>query len=168
RRLEEFTKGRHRWHCFDCAQFKDAALRVQQIMAWKPAEYSKYAQETSISQVPEDYRLYGVKYFYTSYRNMEWRPGNWIYSKNVLPEEVRKEFISRNEPPTSELEDCIPPEYLQVDIILDAKTKMGPFTAVNFEDAMSKMSSVTRVYVKNRGLDFNDCWYPQIPSVLHC
>src|SRR5690606_8155591 len=86
RRLEEFTKGYHRWHCFDCVQFKDAALSVQHIMAWKPAEDSRYAQETSISRVPEDYRFYGVKYFYTSYRNMEWRPGSWIYSKNVLSE----------------------------------------------------------------------------------
>lgn len=157
KRLSEYTKFNNKWNCYDCAQAKDANMKVERLIAWKPV--GPFSTETDIMKVPEDHRMYAVKYAYTSYAHLEWRPGHWIYSEKILPKNARMDYIlqyATSEEPAAELDEVVPPGYLEMDVILDAKIGREPFSADGYEDALSKIELVTSVYVKMKGLDYDD------------
>lgn len=157
RRLGEYTNDSFpHWHCYDCRGM-DSDNKISAIVAWRPID--EYKEETLLDSVPEHKREYLVRYKNLSYhpKNLDWKSGYWTY--NMLATKMRRAFYEKELPPCQNKEDAVPPEYIQVELILDIKeTQVGldMEPAETFEEAMGRIDEVESAFVKFLGLHFED------------
>ncbi|KAI1761621.1 PHD/FYVE-zinc-finger like domain-containing protein [Hypoxylon sp. FL1150] len=158
KRLEDYSMDGANWNCKECVEAKES---IHGLVAWRPIneDISKAGKSYDKS---EDNIEYLVKWHNHSHFHDTWMPGAWVYG--VAPAATRRAFHRRdeNQLPKMDAESAIEPEWLQADVILDVRYRKT-FTAKSMAHDLDGISDVTKVYVKFRGLGYDEVVWDQPP-----
>ncbi|UJO17082.1 Chromatin remodeling factor mit1 [Fulvia fulva] len=156
-RFREYSRD---WKCKDCL---DAPAKVSGIIAWKPLEEDLYDPATGFEGVPEDEKVYLVRWEGMSYFRARWVPGPWVWGSTTHM--MRKAFAKRDDSqhPKMRTEDAIPEDYLRTDIVLDIK-----FTSIvdiqTEEVDKARIREVEKALIKYKGLNYEDAVWEAPPG----
>ncbi|KAF8461898.1 SNF2 family N-terminal domain-containing protein [Kalaharituber pfeilii] len=156
-RLREYSKD---WKCLDCVT---TVHKIQAIVAWRPADQSQFIPELSIDDFNDDEREYLVKFEGTSYFRAKWMPGPWVFGLVNGP--MRITFCKNKPLPKLTFEDAVDPEFLSVEIILDAKYTSYVPMGKDAEVDLARVKEVTTALVKYRGLTYDDVVWEEPPQI---
>ncbi|KAL1839697.1 hypothetical protein VTJ49DRAFT_1234 [Mycothermus thermophilus] len=175
------------WTCKMCQDTEDD--KVDKIVAWRPVNRSAYEgkEGLTVTDFGEDDLEYLVKWEGKSYNHCVWVPGTWLYG--VVTASMRLSFIKRTFGDASEEDtgpqhvdsllrwtekEAIHDSWITPDIILDVhyaprsaqdekKYRSKPVEE-RFEDDLSRIFSVIRIYVKFEGLGYDDAVWDAPPD----
>ncbi|KAK3327300.1 PHD/FYVE-zinc-finger like domain-containing protein [Cercophora scortea] len=182
-RLEEYQIT---WHCKECVDTEDE--KPDKLVAWRPTNPRNYTQGQSILDFSEDEIEYLIKWQDKSYAHCAWMPGPWVFG--VIPHTMRQAFVKRTfgEMIDDEIKDgsgkdslmrwtekeAILDGWLTPDIVLDVqyapRSKEDDMRYRNmpradkFENDMSRVFHVIKIYVKFEALGYDDAVWDTPPS----
>ena len=157
-RFEEYRKS---WFCKDCF---DAPAKVESLVAWRPVNLDNYQLGLTTDEVVEDAKEYLVKWKKLPYSEVRWMPGAWVWGVTAVA--MRKSFAKRDHSNILlklSTEEAVPEDYLQVDIVLEAKYKdvvRQPTEKV----AKARIKEVEQALVKFKGLGYEDVVWMKPPG----
>lgn len=155
---ERFGEYHASWFCKDCSE---APADVETLVAWRPLDVNLYEPGQPGDQIPEDSKEYLIKWKNMSYHSVKWMPGAWVWSMTAAS--MRKAFARRESLPKMTTADAVPEDYLRIDVVLAAEySSIVKLQAEHI--AKARITEVTRVLVKFKGLGYEDTVWIQPPS----
>ncbi|KAI9824644.1 MAG: hypothetical protein M1819_000845 [Sarea resinae] len=157
RRLQEYRED---WQCSDCVQNPS---KIASLVAWRPTN-ENYIPGFSSEMVIEDEKEYLIKWDGLSYYRTTWMPGAWVWG--VTAAAMRKAFARRENGynmPKMTTEEAIPEEYLRIDIVFDVRYAIPTRDTIE-EDEKDRIKDVDRVYVKFKGLGYEETVWEDPPK----
>lgn len=152
-------------HNYDCNQCR-LADPIHRIVAWRPKkDLAMFEPGLNNGSVSEDNKEYLIKWAKQSYFGCSWVSGSWLYG--AVHGTMRTAFAKRSDAEDlrrANRKDAIPSDYLTADIILDVRMKKGSPEITTREDALSNIGNVNRIFVKFRGLGYDDVVWDKPPS----
>jgi hypothetical protein len=162
-RDERLYEYRPEFFCRDCLDTAD--LKVEALVAWRPAKGVPYKENDTIDSFNHDQIEYLIKWEEKSYLKCTWMKGSWTYG--VTHGTMRKAFLNQedaqNEYPLFTAEEAIPEEYNIMEIILDVQYK-GRFRPRSLEHGMENLDKFDEVLVKFQGLNYVDAVWEEPPD----
>ena len=156
-RLDEYSDGQ----CKECQEY---SLKVQTLIAWRPADPQSYKEGQTLEDFREDEREYLIKWAKKSYSKAVWMPGAWVWG--VTSAIMRKAFLKHDEGanynPKWTAEEAIPKDYLRMEIILDVN--YDRYSPRSLELDKEHMNDVKRVKAKFIGLGYDETAWEEPPS----
>jgi superfamily II DNA or RNA helicase len=174
------------WLCKTCQDTDDE--KMGRIVAWRPLVPKSYTEGQPITDFGDDSLEYLVKWEQKSYNHCVWVPGAWVYG--VVAPAMRTAFLKRtfgegvDESVDGERyndsllrwseKDAIHDVWITPDIILDVqyaprsredeKKYRAKSHKDKFEDDLSRIFHVIKIYVKFEGLGYDDAVWDTPPS----
>lgn len=175
------------WTCKDCQETEEE--KVGRIVAWRTVDRKAYTPGKGVTDFPEDDLEYLLKWENKSYNHCVWMPGAWVYG--VVYHSMRASFVKRTFGEGSDegidgerqhadsllrwtTKDAIHNVWVTPDIVLDvhyAPRSLGgekKYKALSpkdkFEDDLSRIHHVTKMYVKFEGLGYDDAVWDTPPD----
>jgi superfamily II DNA or RNA helicase len=176
------------WTCKGCQDTEEE--KVDKIVAWRPVHRSAYQEGKWITDFEEDDLEYLLKWENKSYNHCMWMPGAWVYG--VTAASMRLSFVKRTfgegsdegvdgerQQHTDSLlrwteKEAIHDVWVTPDIILDVhyaprtqgdeKKYRAKSREDKFEDDLSRIFSVIKIYVKFEGLGYDDVVWDTPPD----
>ena len=158
---KRFSEYHTSWLCKDCS---DAPAAVESLVAWRPIDVNTYEPGTPSHTYPEASKEYLVKWKKMSYHSAQWMPGPWVWG--VTAPAMRKAFGKRDNEyhlPKMTTAEAVPEDFLRIDIILAVEYT----NVVKLQDekiAKARITEVKQVYVKFKGLGYEDVVWQKPPS----
>lgn len=156
-RFREYSR---KWTCEDCANMPG---EIESLVAWRPVDLETFVPGYTSDMIEEIAKEYLIKWRKHSYFKTTWMPGPWVWS--VTSGSMRKAFqrSPKNGRPRMTAEDAIPEEFLQVDIVLDVRYS-NIVSNRTYEIDIARSKEVEKMYVKYKGLPYEDAVWESIPS----
>ena len=157
-RFDEYTQE---WQCKDCV---DAPGEVESLVAWRPTNMDRYQPGETTDVVEEDAKEYLVKWKKMSYFKVQWMPGAWVWG--VAASATLKAFAKRDDVsnlPKMSTEEAVPEDFLRVDIVFDVEYT-NIVNAPSEKVAKARIKEIRKVYVKFKGLGYEDAVWTEPPS----
>ena len=157
-RFDEYTQE---WQCKDCV---DAPGEVESLVAWRPTNMDRYQPGETTDMVEEDAKEYLVKWKKMSYFKVQWMPGAWVWG--VAASATLKAFAKRDDVsnlPKMSTEEAVPEDFLRVDIVFDVEYT-NIVNAPSEKVAKARIKEIRKVYVKFKGLGYEDAVWTEPPS----
>ena len=175
------------WTCKACQDTEED--KVDKIVAWRPLDKKSYNEGQWITDFGEDDLEYLLKWEHKSYNHCIWMPGAWVHGA-VAPT-MRLSFIKRTFGEGSDEaadggkqhadsllrwteREAILDSWVTPDIILDvhcvprSSAQEKKFRALatrdKFEDDLSRIFFVIKIYVKFEGLGYDDAVWDTPPA----
>ncbi len=174
------------WTCKACQDTEED--KVDKIVAWRPLDKKSYNEGQWITDFAEDDLEYLLKWEHKSYNHCVWMPGAWVHG--AVGHTMRVAFIKRtfgegsdeavdgNQHADSLLrwteQEAIHDSWVTPDIILDvhcaprSSAQEKKFRALStrekFEDDLSRIFFVIKIYVKFEGLGYDDAVWDTPPA----
>ncbi|KAK2783060.1 hypothetical protein FQN53_009364 [Emmonsiellopsis sp. PD_33] len=157
---QRFKEYSRRFTCEDCATMPGD---IESLVAWRPVNIDKFIPGYTSDMMEENMKEYLVKWRKQSYFRTSWMPGPWVWG--VIPSPMRHAFnrSPRALKPIMSKEDAIPEENLRVDIIFDLQYS-NVVSNRNYEIDMARSKEVSRIYVKYKGLTYEEAVWETIPT----
>ncbi|KAK3945881.1 chromodomain-helicase [Diplogelasinospora grovesii] len=183
-RREEYQTS---WQCKECMQWDGE--KIDRLVAWRPANRSSYTKGQNILDFTEDEIEYLIKWERKSYVHCVWMPGAWV--AGVAQANMRNAFVKRTFGEAADEEslkednskdnllrwtedEAIHDAWVTPDIILDVEyaPRSREYEAKyrklsldeKFEDDLSRIFHVVRIYVKFEGLGYDDVVWDTPPD----
>ena len=160
-RFEEYSID---WQCKDCV---DVPGEVENLVAWRPTNIDRYEPGHTTDVIEEDAKEYLVKWKKMSYFKVRWMPGAWVWG--VAAPVTLKAFAKKDSMmnlPKMTTEEAVPEDYLRVDIVFDVEYT-NIVNAPSEKIAKARIKEVRKVYVKFKGLGYEDAVWTEPPSPEH-
>ena len=157
-RFNEYTQD---WHCKDCL---DAPGEVETLVAWRPTNMDRYEPGQTTDVIEEDAKDYLVKWKKMSYFKVLWMPGAWVWgvaASSTLKAFAKKDNMSNL--PKMTTEEAVPEDFLRVDIVFDVEYT-NIVNAPSEKIAKARIKEIRKVYVKFKGLGYEDAVWTEPPS----
>ena len=157
-RFKEYTQD---WQCKDCT---DAPGEVESLVAWRPTNMDRYEPGQTTDTIEEDAKEYLVKWKKMSYFKVQWMPGAWVWG--VAASVTLKAFAKKDNMsnlPKMSTEEAVPEDYLRVDIVFDVDYT-NIVNAPSEKIAKARIKEIRKVYVKFKGLGYEDAVWTEPPS----
>lgn len=157
-RFYEYTQD---WQCKDCV---DAPGEVETLVAWRPTSIDRYEPGQTTDVIEEDAKEYLVKWKKMSYFKVQWMPGAWVWG--VVASATLKAFAKKDNmtnPPKMSTEEAVPEDYIRVDIVFDVEYT-NIVNAPSEKIAKARIKEIRKVYVKFKGLGYEDAVWIEPPS----
>lgn len=157
-RFKEYTQD---WQCKDCT---DAPGEVESLVAWRPTNMDRYEPGQTTDTTEEDAKEYLVKWKKMSYFKVQWMPGAWVWG--VTASVTLKAFAKKDNMsnlPKMSTEEAVPEDYLRVDIVFDVDYT-NIVNAPSEKIAKARIKEISKVYVKFKGLGYEDAVWTEPPS----
>ncbi|KAH6845042.1 PHD/FYVE-zinc-finger like domain-containing protein [Chaetomium sp. MPI-CAGE-AT-0009] len=175
------------WTCKSCQDTEEE--KVDRVVAWRPLDPKTYQEGQSITDFSEDNLEYLLKWESKSYNHCVWMPGAWCHG--VVKAAMRQAFIKRTfgegsdegidgERQNSDSllrwtdKEAIHDVWITPDIILDVhyaprsreddKKYRAKSAKDKFEDDLSRIYHVIKIYVKFEGLGYDDAVWDTPPA----
>ncbi|KAK4104247.1 hypothetical protein N658DRAFT_248465 [Parathielavia hyrcaniae] len=175
------------WTCKTCQDTEEEKL--DKVVAWRTLDPKAYTKGKWITDFDEDSLEYLLKWQHKSYNHCVWVPGAWFFG--VATAGMRQSFIKRTFGETSDEgidgerqhadnllrwtdDEAIHSSWITPDIILDVhqaprssldeKRYRAKSIKDKFEDDLSRIYHVIRIYVKYEGLGYDDAVWDTPPS----
>ncbi|KAK4153914.1 PHD/FYVE-zinc-finger like domain-containing protein [Chaetomidium leptoderma] len=175
------------WMCKGCQDTEEE--KVDKIVAWRPLDPKTYTKGQWITDFDEDNLEYLLKWEHKSHNHCIWMPGAWVYG--VVKATMRLSFVKRTFGEGSDEgiegdrqhadsllrwtdKEAIHDVWLTPDIILDAhyaprsredeKKYKAKSAQDKFEDDLSRVHHVIKIYVKFEGLGYDDAVWDTPPA----
>ncbi|OAT08656.1 chromatin remodeling complex subunit [Blastomyces gilchristii SLH14081] len=157
---QRFRKYSRRFTCEDCASMPGD---IETLVAWRPVDLNSFIPGYTSDMMEEIAKEYLIKWRKKSYFQTSWMPGPWVWAKAAPA--TRKAFSksSKSLKPIISKEDAIPEEFLRVDIIFDLEYS-NVVSNSSLEIDMARVKEVSKIYVKYKGLPYEDAVWETIPS----
>ncbi|KAG5304531.1 SHREC complex subunit Mit1 [Histoplasma capsulatum G186AR] len=157
---QKFREYSRRFTCEDCANMPG---EIETIVAWRPVDLDSFIPGYTSEMMEEIAKEYLIKWRKKSYFQTSWMPGSWVWAKAAPA--TRKAFArsSKSLKPIMSKEDAIPEEFLRVDIIFDLEYS-NVVRNSTLEIDMARVKEVSKIYVKYKGLPYEDAVWETIPS----
>jgi superfamily II DNA or RNA helicase len=175
------------WMCKACQDTEED--KVDKVVAWRPVNPRAYTKGQWITDFDEDSLEYLLKWQNKSFNHCMWMPGAWFFG--VVNPVMRQSFIKRTFGEGSDEgidgerqhadnllrwteKEAIHDTWITPDIILDVH--LAPRSAEDekrykaksiqdkFEDDLSRIHHVIRIYVKFEGLGYDDAVWDTPPA----
>ena len=164
-RNERFMEYRSTYQCKECHEMASGSLKVQALVAWRPADLESYKPGNNAEMLREDEKEYLIKWEGKSYFKCTWMAGSWVWGITTV--NMRKAFLRRddgaNMEPKWTSEEAIPEEYLRMEIVLDVDYEKG-FRPQSEKSDKARIEHVDQVYVKFLGLTYDDAVWEEPPE----
>ena len=150
------------WQCKDCV---DAPGEIETLVAWRPTNIDRYEPGQTMDVMEEDAKEYLVKWKKMSYFKVQWMPGAWVWG--VAAPGTLKAFAKKDNMtnlPKMSTEEAVPEDYLRVDIVFDVDYT-NIVNAPSEKIAKARIKEIQRVYVKFKGLGYEDAVWTEPPSL---
>jgi superfamily II DNA or RNA helicase len=173
------------WMCKECQDTWED--KVDKMVAWRPRDPNTYKEGQTVTDFTEDNLEYLLKWENKSYNHCMWMPGAWVHG--VVKPAMRQSFIKRTYGDGSDEaidggrhvdsllrwseKDAIHDSWITPDIILDVhyaprsredERKYRAKSAKDkFEDDLSRIFHVIKIYVKFEGLGYDDAVWDTPP-----
>lgn len=160
-RSEEYSVD---WQCKDCV---DAPGELETLVAWRPTNIDRYEPGNTTDVMEEDAKEYLVKWKKMSYFKVQWMPGPWVWG--VAASTTLKAFAKKDSMtnlPKMSTEEAVPEDYLRVDIIFEVEYT-NIVNAPSEKIAKARIKEIRRVYVKFKGLGYEDAVWTEPPVPEH-
>ena len=157
-RFNEYTQD---WQCKDCL---DAPGEVETLVAWRPTNMDRYEPGQTTDVIEEDAKDYLVKWKRMSYFKVLWMPGAWVWgvaASSTLKAFAKKDNMSNL--PKMTTEEAVPEDFLRVDIVFDVEYT-NIVNAPSEKIAKARIKEIRKVYVKFKGLGYEDAVWTEPPS----
>ena len=157
-RFNEYTQD---WQCKDCI---DAPGEVETLVAWRPTNMDRYQPGQSTDVIEEDSKEYLVKWKKMSYFKVQWMPGAWVWgvaASVTLKAFAKKDNLSNL--PKMSIEEAVPEDFLRIDIVFDVEYT-NIVNAPSEKVAKARIKEIKKVYVKFKGLGYEDAVWTEPPS----
>lgn len=157
-RFNEYTQD---WQCKDCL---DAPGEVETLVAWRPTNMDRYEPGQTTDVIEEDAKDYLVKWKKMSYFKVLWMPGAWVWgvaASSTLKAFAKKDNMSNL--PKMTTEEAVPEDFLRVDIVFDVEYT-NIVNAPSEKIAKARIKEIRKVYVKFKGLGYEDAVWTEPPS----
>ena len=157
-RFDEYTPE---WQCKDCI---DAPGEVESLVAWRPTNMDRYQPGQTTDVIEEDAKDYLVKWKKISYFKVQWMPGAWVWG--VTASATLKAFAKKDDVsnlPKMSTEEAVPEDFLRVDIVFDVEYT-NIVNAPSEKVAKARIKEIRKVYVKFKGLGYEDAVWTEPPS----
>jgi superfamily II DNA or RNA helicase len=175
------------WMCKACQDTEED--KVDKVVAWRPVNPKAYTQGQWITDFGEDDLEYLLKWQNKSYNHCMWMPGAWFFG--VVSPIMRQAFIKRTFGEGSDEgidgerqhadnllrwseKEAIHDSWITPDIILDVhlaprsaddeKRYKAKSVKDKFEDDLSRIHHVIKIYVKFEGLGYDDAVWDTPPA----
>ncbi|OJD21492.1 hypothetical protein ACJ73_07168 [Blastomyces percursus] len=157
---QRFRQYSRRFTCEDCANMLGD---IETIVAWRPVDLNSFIPGYTSDMMEEIAKEYLIKWRKKSYFQTSWMPGPWVWAKAAPA--TRKAFSKspKSLKPIMSKEDAIPEEFLRVDIIFDLEYS-NVVSNSSLEIDMARVKEVSKIYVKYKGLPYEDAVWETIPS----
>ncbi|KAL2167861.1 hypothetical protein VTG60DRAFT_690 [Thermothelomyces hinnuleus] len=183
-RLQEYQIT---WMCKACQDTEEE--KVDKLVAWRPREPRLYKKDQPITDHNEEHLEYLVKWENKSYNHCVWMPGAWVHG--VVSAIMRQAFVKRTFGDDSDEavdgerqhvdsllrwteKEAIHDSWITPDIILDVhyaprtreaeKKYKAKSVKDKFEDDLSRIHHVIKIYVKFEGLGYDDAVWDTPPA----
>ncbi|PWY88516.1 hypothetical protein BO70DRAFT_359973 [Aspergillus heteromorphus CBS 117.55] len=145
------------WQCQHCATVPG---EVGAIVAWRPVD-------TRSDAAKDEDREYLIKWKTKSYNHTTWMPGTWVWG--FVNHHMRRAFLrsDKSDEPRRTLEEAIPEDFLRVDIVFDvryATVTPNSGSKRTFESDLERVEDVVEMYVKFKGLPYEDVTWDTPPD----
>jgi len=174
------------WTCKACQDTEED--KVDKLVAWRPIDRKAYTAGQWITDFGEDDLEYLLKWEHKSYNHCVWMPGAWVHG--VVAPTMLQSFVKRTFGEGSDegidaerqhadsllrwtTEEAVHDAWVTPDIILDVHCAPRPrehekkyramSTKDKFEDDLSRILLVIRIYVKFEGLGYDDAVWDTPP-----
>lgn len=157
-RFNEYSQD---WQCKDCVE---APGDIETLVAWRPTSIDRYEPGQTTNDMEEDAKEYLVKWKKMSYFKVQWMPGAWVWS--VAASATLKAFAKKDDIanlPKMSTEEAVPEDYLRVDIVFDVDYT-NIVKAPSEKIAKARIKEIRTVYVKFKGLGYEDAVWTEPPS----
>ena len=157
-RFGEYTQD---WQCKDCV---DAPGEVESLVAWRPTNMDRYQPGQTTDVIEEDAKEYLVKWKKMSYFKVQWMPGAWVWgvaASATIKAFAKKDNVSNL--PKMSTEEAVPEDFLRVDIVFDVEYT-NIVNAPSEKVAKARIKEIRKVYVKFKGLGYEDAVWTEPPS----
>ena len=157
-RFGEYTQD---WQCKDCV---DAPGEVESLVAWRPTNMDRYQPGQTTDIIEEDAKEYLVKWKKMSYFKVQWMPGAWVWgvaASATIKAFAKKDNVSNL--PKMSTEEAVPEDFLRVDIVFDVEYT-NIVNAPSEKVAKARIKEIRKVYVKFKGLGYEDAVWTEPPS----
>ncbi len=157
-RFNEYSQD---WQCKDCI---DAPGEVETLVAWRPTNMDRYEPGQTTDVIEEDAKEYLVKWKKMSYFKVQWMPGAWVWgvaASATLKAFAKKENMSVL--PKISTEEAVPEDFLRIDIVFDVEYT-NIVNAPSEKVAKARIKEIRKVYVKFKGLGYEDAVWAEPPS----
>ncbi|KLJ13812.1 hypothetical protein EMPG_11266 [Blastomyces silverae] len=157
---QRFREYSRRFTCEDCANMPGD---IETLVAWRPVDLNSFIPGYTSDMMEEIAKDYLIKWRKKSYFQTSWMPGPWVWAKAAPA--TRKAFskTSKSLKPIMSKEDAIPEEFLRVDIIFDLEYS-NVVSNSSLEIDLTRVKEVSKIYVKYKGLPYEDAVWETIPS----
>lgn len=183
-RLEEYQIT---WYCKECQDTEED--KIDRIVAWRPKDRKSYIPGQGLTDFDEDSLEYLLKWESKSYNHCLWMPGAWVFG--VVKSTMRVAFIKRtfgdipDGAPDGERQaadsllrwtekEAIHDVWITPDIILDVhyaprsredeKRYRAKSRKDKFEDDLSRVFHVVKIFVKFEGLGYDEAVWDTPPT----
>ncbi|PYH90192.1 hypothetical protein BO71DRAFT_444079 [Aspergillus ellipticus CBS 707.79] len=148
------------WQCQHCSSVPG---EVGAIVAWRPVD-------TKADAATDEDKEYLIKWKAKSYNHTTWMPGTWVWG--FVNHHMRRAFLrsDKSENPCMTLDEAIPEDFLRVDIVFDVRYSSAtpnPNSERTFESALERVEDVAEVYVKFKGLPYEEVTWDSPPDRSH-
>ncbi|CAZ86412.1 unnamed protein product [Tuber melanosporum] len=150
-----------RWRCDLCQEYREKA---NIILAWRPSDKQARQMKPELidyTDFAEDEREYLVKFAKQSYFHCIWLPGAWVSGAFPL---LHTGFMKRGPKLCMTTEEAVPEEWLRIEICLDVEYDSYVPVGNDAELDLSRITDVTKAYVKFRGLGYEEAVWEQPPN----
>ena len=157
-RFGEYSRD---WQCQDCV---DAPGEIENLVAWRPTNMDRYEPGQTTDVVEEDAKEYLVKWKKMSYFKVQWMAGAWVWG--VAASVTLKAFAKKDNMsnlPKMNTEEAVPEDFLRVDIVFDVEYT-NIVNAPPEKIAKARIKEIRKVYVKFKGLGYEDAVWTDPPS----
>ncbi|KAL9623846.1 MAG: hypothetical protein Q9160_001838 [Pyrenula sp. 1 TL-2023] len=157
KRFDEYHRA---WLCKDCHAEKS---EIDTLVAWRPSDEASYIPGVTNDMMSESDKQYLIKWKRQSHFHTTWMPGSWVWG--VAASSMRAAFMKKEENslPKMTTEDAVPEAYLRVDIVFDVHySSIVSNRSLDIDHA--RIREVTEVYVKFKGLGYEDALWEKPPS----
>ena len=157
-RFDEYTED---WQCKDCV---DAPGEVDTLVAWRPTNMDRYEPGQTTDVIEEDAKEYLVKWKKMSFFKVQWMAGPWVWgiaASVTLKAFAKKDGFSNL--PKMSIEEAVPEDFLRIDIVLDVEYT-NIVNAPSEKVAKARIKEVRKVFVKFKGLGYEDAVWTEPPS----
>ncbi|POS83971.1 hypothetical protein EPUL_003616 [Erysiphe pulchra] len=159
-RLNEYSLN---WRCEDCL---NAPAKVHRLVCWRPLNQEQYENGMTTDEICEDEKEYLIKWSDKSYFDCTWMPGNWVWG--AVQAFNRKAFLRKDEGinllPKWSFEEAVPEEFLQIEIVLDARYEKNFISKSENLDKLA-INKIVEVFVKFRGLPYDEVVWVKPPLI---
>ncbi|PGH32563.1 hypothetical protein GX50_04668 [[Emmonsia] crescens] len=157
---QRFREYSRRFTCQDCVNMPG---EIETLVAWRPVDLDSFIPGYTSDMMEETAKEYLIKWRKKSYFQTSWMPGPWVWAMTAAASRKAFNKSSKSQKPIMTKEDAIPEEFLRVDIIFDLEYS-NVVSNSTFEIDIARVKEVSKIYVKYKGLPYEDAVWETIPS----